>query len=210
MLDGKIQRQLYLKLHQEFRILHLIYHRNKNQHHVAIWWKRFNILKRNCAQVVEILQTKKIIPKPKLVKLYNLIHKLTKIQLSQMYYDFNGVIALGQFVTLGVVLVGLLGRIIVTYKNISELYEPLFKEIGCVASKVSQLKCKSSQHKDEQVLEIIADEELGEIIDELILQKPNKTLINMNFDSIGIPFQKDTKKKEKKKKFKSTIDDIFG
>lgn len=212
-------RDLYVKLHQEYRLLHLVYHRNKNQHRVAQWWKRLNMLKRNCGQVVELLQNKNLRNNCELVKLYHLVNGFTKRQISKSYYDFNGVIALGQFVTLGVVLVGLLSRIYVIYKEILDLYATKFESVGCLARSRGQNHQQSSEAKQQQekLLESIAQEELGEEMTQAIVRSPeiaipsSKAMVEPSEAEFHEEKKKEKRTKKKKtKKTKSAIDGIFG
>ncbi|EDO15153.1 hypothetical protein Kpol_397p13 [Vanderwaltozyma polyspora DSM 70294] len=229
--DDYSHRKIYLKLHQEYRILHLLYHRNKNQHHVAIWWKRFNILKRSCGQVIEILQDKKIKGSKNWFKLYNLIENLINKQINKIYYDFNGIIALGQFVTLGVVLIGLLSRIYNCYIDILELFKDNFIKYGCKAiitnsrnDNFNDMKYKET----EKLLESITNEELGENLKdmsdngnklmEITKDYPILSIDDINLLNINKTSNSNTKdgrmsnksKKKKKSKPKSAIDDIFS
>lgn len=208
---------LYVKLHQEYRLLHLLYHRNKNQHRVAQWWKRLNMLKRNCGQVVELLQNKKFKNDREFVKLYHLVNRFTKRQISKSYYDFNGVIALGQFVTLGVVLVGLLSRIYAIYREILELYATKFESVGCLTRSRVQDPQQSSQAEQhlEKLLESISKEELGEEISQAIGTSHETSVTVPSSEVMVAPseseFDKEKKKRTKKrKKPKSAIDGIFG
>jgi len=43
-------------LEADERILHLVYHRNKNQHRLAKWWKWLSMLKRSVANLLMELQ----------------------------------------------------------------------------------------------------------------------------------------------------------
>ncbi|KAJ5139102.1 uncharacterized protein N7515_003950 [Penicillium bovifimosum] len=75
-------------------VLHLIYHRNKNQHHRAKWWKWLSILKRatlNLIRSEESQHLAQIIPR--------------------CYIAFSTVVADNQFSTLGVVLLSALARL---------------------------------------------------------------------------------------------------
>lgn len=46
---------LYLSLLDEFQIIHLVYHRNLNQHHVAKWWSDLDILRRHLRKVLLLI-----------------------------------------------------------------------------------------------------------------------------------------------------------
>lgn len=112
------------RLENEFGILHLIYHRNHNQHRVAVWWKLLDMLHRNVRKILaklrSINETKKILRKDRLYQeAVNIArHMVNKGLFKKASYDFNGIIALGQFVPLGLVLVANLSAI---YTVVAEL-----------------------------------------------------------------------------------------
>lgn len=224
-------RSLYNKLNQELRILHLVYHRNKNQHRATTWWKSFNILKRNCCKSVDILQNvcftninKKTILRVDrdLIHLFNMINPMIKHKSRRIYYDFNGVIALGQFVTLGVVLVGIQARIYAIYKSLFELFISDFKRLQCINNKIldSLQNDTVMEEKFAQSLESANIEELGEIFNEelgetiessdlFLLEKPVID-IKISSSDTGDNQNKKKEKKKKKKSKKTAIDDLFG
>ncbi|KAL3231041.1 Ribonuclease MRP protein subunit RMP1 [Nakaseomyces bracarensis] len=197
----------YLRLHQEYRVIYLLNHRNKNQHRVAIWWKWFNMMKRNVAGVVEVVQrisrSKKGPIDQDVRILYRLLHKFFKME-DKLYYSFNGVIQLGQFMTVGIVLVGLLARVHTIYRELFDNHANRFQEIGCI--KVPQYSEKVDDYQP------MDSEELGELIEESEViehtPKPIKKTAEVNtvHDNAG----KGDKKKKKKKKKTSAIDDLFG
>ncbi|KAH7579480.1 Hypothetical protein J6896_04875 [Nakaseomyces glabratus] len=203
----------YIQLHQEYRILHLLNHRNKNQHRVATWWKWFNMLRRSVGDVVEILQplgrtkNQKLKDKKDGRFLYRTLHKFFQME-SKLYYSFNNIIKLGQFITLGVVLVGILGRVHSIYHEIFELYKEQFISIGCL-----RVPKKNAQIEEAHVT-TNDNEELGELINDAdVLIEPSALLKQDVIPSENIKNEskssKDKKKKKKKKKG-SAIDDLFG
>ncbi|SCV00735.1 LAME_0G11672g1_1 [Lachancea meyersii CBS 8951] len=199
------KRLIVGQLHQELRYIQLIYHRNKNQHKVAVWWKHFNELKRSVGQVLVLIQNDKV-RKVEVIRLRNLIQKLRKRQISRMYYSFNGVVGLGQFVTLGVVLVGLLAKIKALYDAIYELYEAEFKTFGLLEKQT----VSDPSHISSEQIGTLNGEEIGEEIniDEQPTQKPD--MAAENFAAVYGSRKKDKKKVKKKKKKGSAMDDIFG
>lgn len=217
-----MEKQFLLQLRQESRLLHLLYHRNKNQHRAAIWWKQFNILKRNVTQVIEqmekVLYGKLAVDRNYIV-LYNQITRLVKKQLGKMYYDFNGVISLGQFVTLGLVLVGMLSRIYNLYTKILESLSEQFIRVGCTKRR-ERLNHNENRLLIESQLEKITNEEVGVAInDELSIDVSHisqehelyKSNIPESVKGTMATYDKRTsKKKEKKRKKKSAIDELFG
>ncbi|QLG73885.1 hypothetical protein HG535_0F03970 [Zygotorulaspora mrakii] len=208
--DSHAHRGQYLKLLQEFRLLHLLYHRNKNQHRVAHWWRYINILKRNCSEVLEVIQKKVIDKEFDFAKLYQIINKFKKKILPKIYYEFNGIIALGQFVTLGVILVCLLSRVYAIYKDIYAIYSGNFERISCQSIDNSARKKEEDLDRELKIMESLADEELGEEITNIAsVSEDQLTHINIQ-PSPHVERQKIKKKKSKKKKAKSVIDGIFG
>lgn len=47
---------LYKSLLNEFQILHLLYHRNSNQHRVAKWWSYINIIHRHLRKILLLME----------------------------------------------------------------------------------------------------------------------------------------------------------
>ncbi|CDO94012.1 unnamed protein product [Kluyveromyces dobzhanskii CBS 2104] len=217
--ETEVDKRLVLQLRQEVRIVCLLYHRNKNQHKTSVWWKQLNILKRNVAHVVPLLESlvyKGVRHDKDLLKIHSLLHAILKLQIKKMYYDFNGVISLGQFVTLGVVLVGALARI---YKIYSSVYDSLaseFYRVGCVKKSVSGAQQLMLDKKVRTALEAIVDEEIGELIEEesstqSSMASSKRSKENVNTTTTKASWTKEAKKSKKKKlKKKSAIDDLFG
>ncbi|SCW04159.1 LAFE_0H07382g1_1 [Lachancea fermentati] len=202
-MDGDIVA-LCDKLYQEYLLIHLIYHRNKNQHRASIWWRQFNELKRTVSQVLKQLRKHKPSDKDG-ITLFSLLKRLRNQQVSKMYYGFNGVIALGQFVTLGVVLVGLLARVYGIFTEISKLKEERFVKLGCVFHDPRRIE-SSTQLR----LQNINGEEIGEEVTEGYLNKFNEVKSFERTNPVKTTGSKVKKKAKKGKKKRSVIDDIFG
>lgn len=167
------------------------------------------MLKRNCAQVVELLQKKVLRKDNDVVKLYRLISGLISKQASKTYRDFNGVIALGQFVTLGVVLVGLLSRIYSIYGQLMVIFENKFKKTGCLDRSLPQ---KSIEDDGLRGNETQLGPELEDFGEEVIAELNGTTREDSIATSVPFkakPAEKPSRKK-KKNKSKSAIDSIFG
>ncbi|CEP61399.1 Rmp1p LALA0_S03e01992g [Lachancea lanzarotensis] len=199
------------QLHQELRYILLIYHRNKNQHKMAIWWRHFNELKRSAGQVLVLIQKDKL-KRSEVTRLWSLVVKLRKHQISRMYYSFNGVVGLGQFVTLGVVLIGILAKINALYNDIFENYKSNFESIGLL----KQCDVPVPLVITNTQLGLFADEELGEEVEiqEQVPPEPEPKNASHLHANDAIPRQNLVKKlrnkKNKKKKKSSAMDDIFG
>lgn len=197
-MELKIDRHLINQLDQEWRILYMINHRNKNQHKSTIWWKHLNVLKRNVIQVLTLLKLKSI-KEENYRQLYRLITKFQIKQVKKIYYSFNGIIALGQFITLGVILIGLLARIYVIYSDIMSLCKEKFKDLRLYPQLETQ---------NHQLLTFI-DEELGEELNEKLDNKIHDSVLSFIQETYEKPRMKE-KSFKKKKRVKSAIDDIFG
>lgn len=178
----------------EYQLLHLVYHRNYNQHRVARWWRSFNELHRHVRRVLKLLSVKKSSPALSLEIKY-IVNKLIK----KCYWEFNGIVALGQFVPLGLVLIGLLARInSLLLPGVPKKHEPII---------------------DKQVDDkICLGEDIGEDMEQTVITAKASTaddVINysatpVSIDDIFGSKPKKLKPKKQKKQKKSAIDNIFG
>lgn len=143
------------------------------------------------------------------VKIHSLMTGFLKTKLKKVYYDFNGVIALGQFVVLGVVLVGILARVYSLYKDLYEALEKDFIRVGCQKSDYTNVvDAKMNDGLMNAQFNTFADEELGEeITDDSVAN-----LLSGSRESLRKIPRRSAKKKDKRKdkRKKSVIDDIFG
>lgn len=153
----------------EFQILHLIYYRSINQHRVAVWWKYLEMLHRHLRKVV-------VDP----TNQYE-IRYIKQRLLRKCYYEFNGIIALGQFINLGFTLVGLISRV-------GDLLDKMEDLSGLRPTKKAKLAPPAVEASSEPV------------------EAPEPVYDVMKDDII--PAKR--KKSKKKKKSKSAMDDIFG
>ncbi|KAF8859625.1 hypothetical protein BDZ45DRAFT_673166 [Acephala macrosclerotiorum] len=164
--------QIKSSLHEINQLLHLIHHRNKNQHRLLKWYKPFSILRRNIAKLhseVEILETaEKFSSKggkgEKYVKearevVEDRVEFLGERVLGSAYLAFSTVVKNLQYAHLGVMLLGMLARI-------RSVIRPLGKE-----------KPEEDEEEDEeevflkrseQVMELAREDEdmqdLGEVV----------------------------------------------
>lgn len=120
------EEQLQL-LTNEYYILHLLYHRSRNQHRNQVWFKYLNILHRRVRIVLKLamdwrsdhMRNKEVIKE----KLLSNIKYLVKRVMAKAYYEFNGIIALGQFINLGFTMLGNLSKlhgILIGFGGVSE------------------------------------------------------------------------------------------
>lgn len=216
----EVPRDVLISLQQENRLILLLFHRNKNQHRVAKWWKQFSTLKRVVRKVLNILQNWH---ESRQNELYYILNKFFKVYAKKMYYEFNGVISLGQFPTLGVVLIGLLSRIYHLCKELILLIDKRLVEK--IAQKENYSLGQENITTNIEQLKTLAtesNEELGEVITEAEIhdsKEPSTTIesVDITTDNI-IQYKQSTdkkvdkpkKKKKKSKKPKSAIDSIFG
>ncbi|AMD19001.1 HBR100Wp [Eremothecium sinecaudum] len=198
---------------QESRLINLLYHRNKNQHKGSHWWASLHMLKCTTTQVINVLQ-KPVKYRRDLLLLYSLLRRFLKTRLKRIYYEYNTLISQGQFITLGVVLLGVLARVNSVFKEIMQLHSVEFERFAY-----------KSNPKKEEVHDVgrNVDEEIGTLIDD----RKEARLLTADAERIrGIDATeatKDTivsgtmvtslnvrKKKKKQKAKRSAIDDIFG
>lgn len=228
-----------LKLQNEFQVLHLIYNRSNNQHRVAVWWKYLNLVHRKVRNVLERMQkmadTKSLKEKEKLksetVELVNYIMK--KQIFKKAMYEFYTIVALGQFINLGLTLIGSISAIYdllvqieglgqrssvkVVKKHVAVEEDDLGEEIDMNSVK----RPKNPEDGERNSIVSQLGQELGSIsekrrLDEEETLKTSKmSITDFNMDTLfDQPKKKHKKvkkdKKDKKKKKKSAIDDIFG
>lgn len=229
------------QLKHEYGILHLIYHRNHNQHRVLIWWKYLNIIHRNIRKILKLLVDLEFIKSPQQIRhkeqqILDIIKYLIKKRVfTKAYYEFNGIIALGQFVTLGLALVGNLSKIyciLQYFKGVDRMCKRGIIEEASVLppehsgtddvgeivdlNKISEdLQSKRKFEGDEAKCTKKLKTELNEMDDIFLTIEPvttNKKVSSENsIDDIFGDLKEDKKKRKKKKKKKyNEIDDIFN
>lgn len=188
-------------LRQESYIIHLLYHRNKNQHKNSLWWKHLHILKRVVSKVLEL----ELLPNKSEFQwrsLHSLLRRLTLKQRNKVYYDFNTLIAQGQFLTLGVVLLAAFARVHSVFIRLLVAHSRDFEVFDQPPTNV-----KFATHTVEQLI----NEELGEEIIQTTggLVLPKSFTDSRDLTTVDHITARRTRKKQKKQK-KSAIDNIFG
>ncbi|CAH2352854.1 ribonuclease MRP protein subunit Rmp1p [[Candida] railenensis] len=205
----------FLSLQNEFYILHLLYHRNKNQHRASCWWKYLNMMHRHLRSILKLHGSNS----PEVVRAVQDFQR-RKI-LDKSYWEFNSIVALGQFVALGMTLVGLVARVWVILDEISPRDMVGLADGPAIAS-VSASKAnaaagigKNFQGPQLQSnVEVDFGEELtvsdSSILSEPVAPAPSKRAHEL--DEFSGPVKKKLKPREKKKKKKkrNEMDDIFG
>ncbi|EAZ63124.2 predicted protein [Scheffersomyces stipitis CBS 6054] len=176
-------------LTNEYYILHLLYHRGRNQHRLTVWWKYLNILHRYVRKIIKLAvdiariksKAKKEHKQKQIVDI--IVYLDSRKVFTKAYYEFNGVIALGQFINLGLTLVG----------NLTKIWAILMqkkKKSSATSSRVTSAEPERDSTPN---------------------STSNKSIDSMSMDDIFGDTKKPKKKEKKKKKSaKSAMDDIFG
>ncbi|ONH68110.1 Ribonuclease MRP protein subunit RMP1 [Cyberlindnera fabianii] len=222
-IETLLPTETTVSLEHEYSLLRLLHHRNKNQHRVATWWKHLNTLKRDLTKLLAMNRCVSLTSRQSAVML---AYKIRHVDVTKCYRAFNGIVALGQFVTLGLTLLGMLARV----------NDCIGKMDGLEEYEMERKRQGMKTHKgEEDVLSMatVSDdlgEEIGEVVSTDIetLEKKRKSDLSLLEPEIkkkkkklkskteaGVkPKSSDLtttdKKKKKKKKTKSAIDDIFG
>lgn len=220
-MDKIIDHGTIDSLINEFEILHLIYHRNYNQHRLQVWWKYFNILHRKLRLIsitlLEAVNSKdrEVRSKRKDEGLDLICYLFKKNILKRAYFEFNGIIALGQYITLGLALIGSLSKIYCLLNSLIEVHIPrkLIK-----TSQVRGTISTIDQDIGEEVKEIEAVRALDKVegtINTVRCTPNNQKTSFVPQDSVIKTKKKrkassvETRKKTKKRSSKE-LDDIFG
>ncbi|KAL7271685.1 Ribonuclease MRP protein subunit rmp1 [Rhizina undulata] len=101
-------------LKNELDLLHLLFHRNKNQHHSGKWWKWFGMLRRNTRKLVDELEEEGVSEgrcNEEESKVEKRVVYLRRVLVPSCYTAFTSVIANTQFSSLGMVLLAVLAKI---------------------------------------------------------------------------------------------------
>ncbi|KAJ5362282.1 hypothetical protein N7541_003126 [Penicillium brevicompactum] len=170
-------------------LLHLIFHRNKNQHHRTKWWKWLSMLKRATADLAQA--------EPSAMEAQK--QHLAAHIIPRCYVAFSTVVADNQFSTLGVVLLAALAR------------------LSKITGISQEMKKRSTTSKARNPASAVIQEDLGERIrrveDVSLPSVPPSALPPPN--KAG-PEEKSTKDRsalksaKKTKKKKNAIDDLFS
>lgn len=165
----------------EYQIVHLIYYRSRNQHRISTWWKYFSILHRKLRWVVDNPEDG------------TTIRYLRKRLLPKCYWEFNLMIALGQFINLGIALVGVVAKVDALLAEL-EPQAKFPKTTRKHIPTVSRVDTVSGAGSADSTVDMSA---IAAITDTFATTKAKSS-------------KKDKKDKKKKKKAKLAIDDIFG
>ncbi|KAJ5902487.1 hypothetical protein N7495_003015 [Penicillium taxi] len=185
-----MDQQELLEVHS---ILHLIYHRNKNQHQRTKWWKWLSMLKRISLDLGSQDSDSVAAYRQHLAKL-----------IPRCHLAFSTVVADKQFSTLGIVLVSTLARLAkVTGVDVELNARPM-------------QKAKPKQ-KTQKTLVHTLSEDLGERVSRVgtadVLPESSKPQpVKPKFKDVEKSLEKteSTKRKKLGKKKKNAIDDLFS
>lgn len=219
------------KLQNEYGVLHLLFARNHNQHRVATWWKYLEMIHLNTRKIlkkaynIESAKKLKVKEKLRLEALAIARYMIKKKLFTNAFFAFNGIIALGQFVTLGLGLLGITSSIFSILSEIDGISDSSYKN-----NVQKDLKSSVTQENDDDLgVEVempsveqsksISNLELIPLMKLEAKDKPKKKRRHdegklkepkAEQDDIASIFGETRTKKKKKKKNKSAMDDIFG
>lgn len=179
-------------LTNEYEILHLIYHRSKNQHRQQVWFKHLSILNRKLRSILKLLydtQIKKTLHKSNQI-LEVIKYLVAKKVFKRCFYEFHGIVALGQYINLGFALLG----------SISKIY--------CLLIDFEGVRDYMNVQQIQVMKEELQDEDEGEVVEFETIEMEKMPIVE-DIPTKGKKRSKDSAKKKKKKK-KSAMDDIFG
>lgn len=214
-MEAVVLETKYKELVNEYELLHLLYHRNRNQHGSAEWWNVFNVIHRKIRHILKLLvdlqylKTKKTVEDRK-QRVYLIIKYLINRRIfTRGYYQFNGIIALGQYITLGLALVGSLGKI---HELLLE-----FEGIKGVLRDGKQL-VENKQPVTGSLKGVLDDDDFGEVVDLTAVKRKYEhedvqEALDI-YDTLPKPkkqkFKENVTKPTKPLSGKSSIDDVFG
>uniref|UniRef100_A0A093X9M5 Ribonuclease MRP protein subunit rmp1 n=1 Tax=Talaromyces marneffei PM1 TaxID=1077442 RepID=A0A093X9M5_TALMA len=193
-----------------FSTVHLIYHRNKNQHGGTAWWKWLSILRRCLVKLVDGAGNEK-----KCMNISRYVH--TRV-IPRAYIAFSTVVADGQFSTLGTVLVAALAQ---TKRVILPLPLRLRRDLSVKQKKALSLPAQTHTNDMESDFGVPIRRAVEPSKEKEVVSMPNiseKKSSKRSSDAEDVatpPPAKDAttkvkKSKSKKKKSGNAIDDIFG
>ncbi|RLV92999.1 Ribonuclease MRP protein subunit RMP1 [Spathaspora sp. JA1] len=218
----------FKSLNNEYELVALLHHRSKNQHRQTNWFKHLNITYRHVRKILKLqIDINRLTRK----KYHSRVVSKTEeiVQISQglikrsksMYFTYNSILCLGQFITLGFALLGSLAKIysllleIPGVKVNKSVVESVAKEVeqhieDDIGEVVTELTKDDTTAVDIGTVEIPTSSSAVSIVDIFSSKKKSKNKKKKSRSSASIDdILKDSKPAKKKKK-KSAIDDIFG
>lgn len=192
-------------LARELDVVHLLYHRNRNQHRHSIWWKQFAILKRRGDLIVDLLRQK---PQPN-VSLIEVHVKYVVLKIiPRAYRLFHGVLTHGQYINLGFALIALVSRLFVLLRESMKVEDSALRRPSrLLSSRETSLKAFSGGAEEADIGQSVS----RDVVEHVVGRKSQKTETESTQDGREIPSEeKKGKNKGKKKRVKNEIDAIFG
>ncbi|KAL2816370.1 hypothetical protein BDW59DRAFT_175817 [Aspergillus cavernicola] len=192
-------------------ILHLIFHRNKNQHGRTKWWKWLSILKRTVWNLALSLNSSTKAEARSSAEFYK--QYLADLVVPRCYLAFSVVIADVQFSTLGTILLATLARLAKSTGMDKELKSR--PQIETIRYDVSSPHMKIFKEKEDVGEALVRDKEPSDDITTSsgIQQTPQPVLVDSGSavsSKASVTKDLDTPKpKKKKKRKKNAIDDLF-
>ncbi|KAJ5825512.1 hypothetical protein N7474_002650 [Penicillium riverlandense] len=185
------------EIHAVHSMLHLVFHRNKNQHQRAKWWKWLSLLKHTTLDLAQSLDGARLN-----VAESHRQHLVTHL-IPRCYLAFTTVVADNQFSALGIVLMATLARIV--------------KAAGINLGRPTATRTKKSLQKTTTITPV---EDLGEQMrrgddnqGQATGRAPSDPRVDgqrQSAESTDGPTKRTTKTKTKTKKRKNAIDDLFS
>ncbi|KAI9368003.1 hypothetical protein BJX61DRAFT_537600 [Aspergillus egyptiacus] len=198
------------EIHRVHSILHLIFHRNRNQHGRAKWWKWLSILKRTVWKLALSLSTNSeaVSGTASSAEFYK--QYLSERVVPRCYWAFSVVVADVQFATLGTILLATLARLAKS------------TGIGMELKPRAVIESTSGNVSSSPTMIIKGKEDLGEALarDEVLLNvttgsvahqpsQPSLADSAVTPSEPGISNGLEAGKPKKRKKKKNVIDDLF-
>lgn len=219
------------RLEAVFSTVHLIYHRNKNQHGGTAWWKWLSILRRSlvrlidasgnekrCMNISRYLHTR-VVPKAYVYVCLPLFSQRVGFvaNLRQICSAFSTVVADGQFSTLGTVLLAALAQ---TKRAVMPLPLRPRQKLSVKRKEAISLTADTHAMDIESDFGVPIRRNVEPVKEKEVLSTPSvsekkSSRRSSDAENVGtLPPAKDTtkvkKSKYKKKKSGNAIDDIFG
>lgn len=194
----------------ELEILHLIYHRHKNQHSHLHWWKYFAIFHRKCKRIDTLYIDHYGKHKSSISQLCDyLIRKI----IPKLYYSVQSELARDQFVTLYLMVIACVGKLRVELSQLvinqpkQQHKEPTISSLS--TENVHPVPSKATTQLDDSIGQRVSREDLAKSKPDLRASEDTAT----NEPSVKKKKRAkdgDDSRPRKKKKKTSAIDDIFG
>jgi ribonuclease MRP protein subunit RMP1 len=134
-------------LHDDLDLLHLLFHRNKNQHRLLKWWQWIATLRRNLNKLLaehDLITKAKTTPdrNAAVTKYKERVTFMRRVVVPSAYNAFGIVIGMNAFAPLGMVLMGVLARVWKAIKPTEEELEAE-RELAAIAMKLEAVNANA-------------------------------------------------------------------